>query len=341
MIDIKSDYPLIDLNTFGIPAKAKYFAQVHSQEDLIALLQTIEARENKLFPLGGGSNVLFTKDVEALVIHNNITGIELLHEDENEVLVKSGGGIEWHDFVMYAIEQGWAGLENLSLIPGKIGTAPIQNIGAYGVELKDVFEELTAVDLQTGELRVFTKDECEFGYRSSVFKTHLKGKYFITEVTFRLSKKPQFNISYGAISEILAERGVTKDSLTIKDVSDAVIEIRQSKLPDPRKIGNGGSFFKNPTIPTAQYQQLKEQFPDMPAYKVNEQEVKVPAGWLIDQSGWKGYRIDNIGVHDKQALVLVNFGGNNGSKIRDLAFRIQKSIQETFGIEISPEVNIY
>lgn len=335
---LQSDFSLKPYNTFGIDVKAKLFARFDNVQELQELLQMPELKEEPKLILGGGSNLLFTKDFDGVVLQNNIKGIEVLREDDAQVFVKAGSGEVWHEFVLFALEHNLAGVENLSLIPGTVGAAPLQNIGAYGVELKDVFYELEAVEMKTGKLHTFSNEACRFGYRESVFKNDLKGQFIVTSVTFRLHKKHTVNTSYGAISSTLQELNITEP--TIQDVSAAVCSIRQSKLPDPKEIGNAGSFFKNPEIPIALFDILKEQYPDMPAYPVSETTVKVPAGWLIEQCGWKGKVIDNYGVHKKQALVLVNYGGASGDKLKQLAFDIIHSVQEKFGISLHPEVNI-
>ncbi|MEJ8755784.1 UDP-N-acetylmuramate dehydrogenase [Pontibacter sp. H259] len=335
---LQSDFPLKPYNTFGIDVKAKLFARFESVQELQALLQLPELKGEQKLILGGGSNLLFTKDFEGVVLQNGIKGIEIIREDEYYTFVKAGGGEVWHAFVLYTLEQNLGGVENLSLIPGTVGAAPLQNIGAYGVELKDVFYELEAVHLETGQTQVFTNEDCRFGYRESVFKNELKGQFIVTSVTFRLRKNHKLNTSYGAIKTTLEEMNITQP--TIQDVSAAVCHIRQSKLPDPKQIGNAGSFFKNPEIPVILYDVLKAQYPDMPAYPVSELTVKVPAGWLIEQCGWKGKVIDNYGVHKNQALVLVNYGGAAGSNIQQLAHDIIHSVEEKFGISLHPEVNI-
>jgi UDP-N-acetylmuramate dehydrogenase len=286
--------------------------------------------------LGGGSNILLTGDFGGLVIKVELKGIQLVDEDENHIWVKVGAGEVWHEWVMYAIGQNWAGLENLSLIPGTVGASPMQNIGAYGVEIREVFENLEALDRKTLEMRTFSSEDCGFGYRESVFKHTLKDQFVICSVTFKLKKAPEFKVDYGAIQEVLKENGVSV--LSLQAVSEAVISIRKSKLPDPAEIGNAGSFFKNPTIGYEQFAQLKTEFPTLPGYP-NEDGVKVPAGWLIEQAGWKGKRIGEVGVHEKQALVLVNYGQGNGEAIKNLSEQVQKSVQEKFGIRLSPEVN--
>jgi len=287
--------------------------------------------------LGGGSNMLFTKDFEGLVVHNKIKGIELVEENEKTVLIRVGGGEIWHELVLWCIEQGYAGIENLSLIPGSVGAAPIQNIGAYGVELKDVFERLDAFNLSTAVLETFHLDDCAFGYRDSVFKKEAKGRYFITRVFLRLSKQADFNISYGAIQQVLQK---SQTPLSIRSISDAVIQIRSQKLPDPKKTGNAGSFFKNPIVDNVTVKLLQKVYPSVPAYPVDENNSKLAAGWLIDQIGWKGHRKGDAGIHKKQALVLVNYGNATGQEIWNLAKEVQDSVQEKFGILLEPEVNI-
>lgn len=329
-IDLKS------YNTFGISVKCRILYKIRSNFDLHRIL---EEEKGPYFILGGGSNLLLTKDQELIVLKNEIQGIEVLSESEDEILLKVGGGIVWHEFVLWSIEQGYGGVENLSLIPGTVGAAPIQNIGAYGVELEQVFHALIAINLETGQEVTFSKDECAFGYRDSIFKQTLKGQYFIVSVILRLTKNQhQLNTSYGAISNELEKRGINEP--TIKDISDVVIDIRQSKLPDPAVIGNSGSFFKNPIIPLVQYEQLIKTFPIMPSYPVDEKQVKIPAGWLIDQAGWKGKRIGDAGSYEKQALVLVNHGEASGKEILDFAFMIIEDVKGKFGIELTPEVNI-
>ncbi|MFD2999422.1 UDP-N-acetylmuramate dehydrogenase [Pontibacter toksunensis] len=335
---LQSDFPLKQYNTFGIDARAKLFARFESVEELQALLKMPEIQKEEKLVLGGGSNLLFTKDFDGVVLQNGIKGIKVLREDETHVYVEAGGGEIWHTFVLYALQQNYGGVENLSLIPGTVGAAPLQNIGAYGVELKDTFHELEAVHLQTGEVQIFDNATCKFGYRESIFKNDLKGQYVVTSVVFRLNKKHTLNTSYGAITTTLEEMQVQQPS--IQDISAAVCHIRQSKLPDPSQIGNAGSFFKNPEIPLEQYQQLKEQYPAIPSYPVSETTVKVPAGWLIEQCGWKGKVLGNYGVHKNQALVLVNYGGAKGEQVRQLAYDIITSVEQKFGIQLHPEVNI-
>jgi len=325
-------------NTFGLEAKAQYFAAVDSVAGFQEVFQDAKWGNVPRLILGGGSNILLTKDVAGLVIRNELKGIELIRQDNDHLWVKAGAGENWHQFVQHCVANGWAGIENLSLIPGNIGAGPMQNIGAYGTELKDVFDSLEALEIATGKVYTFDKTDCQFGYRESVFKRALKDQYVIVSVTLRLNKRPNFNTSYGAIEQEL-ERMETTD-LSIKAISQAVINIRSSKLPDPKQIGNAGSFFKNPVIPLIQFESLKERFPEMVSYPVTATEVKLAAGWLIDQAGWKGKRIGQHGVHDRQALVLVNHGGARGQQIYDLSQEILESIMDKYGVQLEREVNI-
>ncbi len=334
---MQQNISLKPFNTFGLEASAKYFAEINTVSELKEILQNSDFQGiDKLF-LGGGSNILLTKNYEGLVIKINLKGIHKVSEDDAHVYIQAGAGESWHQLVMYCVENQYAGMENLSLIPGTVGAAPMQNIGAYGVEIKDIFEELQALNLETLEMETFKLNDCHFGYRESIFKHQAKGKYVITSVTFKLNKTPVFKISYGDIQKTLAEMKVT--DLSIKAISDAVISIRKSKLPDPAEIGNSGSFFKNPEIPKAHYDDLKTHFENIPSYPINEITVKVPAGWLIEQAGWKGFRDGEIGVHARQALVLLNYGGGTGEEIKALSAKIQASVQEKFGISLSTEVN--
>ena len=331
---LHTQYSLKAFNTFGIEQSAENFVAISSQSQLKEAL-SLKQFEQK-FILGGGSNLLLTQPIKGLCIHIALKGINVIQEDDNTVLVEAMAGENWHDFVCWTLEQGYGGLENLSLIPGNVGTSPIQNIGAYGVELKDVFESCTALDRNDLSERTFSKEEAQFGYRSSFFKTEGKGQYVITSVRFRLTKKAhQINISYGAIKEALCDRETTP-----QNIANAVIGIRQSKLPNPAELGNSGSFFKNPVITKAQYDQLLMTYPDLPAYPQENGEVKVPAGWLIDQLGFKGKRIGDAGVHAKQALVLVNYGTATGKEILALAIKIQATVKENFDIDLEAEVNI-
>lgn len=334
---IKKNWSLKEFNTFGIDVTAKFFKKINSVEELTDCLDWSDDFGNQVFILGGGSNILLTQNIDKLVVKNDIRGIEVLTEDAESVEVKLGAGEIWHDTVLYCIDQGWAGIENLSLIPGSVGAAPIQNIGAYGVELKDVFVSLEALNINTRKVEVFKQAECEFGYRTSIFKTHQKGKYIITAVVLKLSKHSNINTEYGAINDILSKKNILSPS--IRDVSDAVIDIRSSKLPDPSLLGNSGSFFKNPIINKSSYQLLQAKF-DTPGYGVDDNYVKVPAGWLIENAGWKGKRVGEVGVHVNQALVLVNYGKGTGEEIVKLAKDIQQSVESKFGVRIEPEVNI-
>ena len=340
MITIEENISLLPFNTFGINVKTKFFVQIKSVEELRELIQSRVYKSAKRLVLGGGSNVLFTHDFEGLVVKISIKGIEKIKETDTHVWIKSGAGVMWHELVMHCVDQNLGGVENLSLIPGTVGAAPIQNIGAYGVEIKNVVDQVECVDVNTGEVRFFNNEECCFGYRESVFKHVLKEKYFISSVTLSVTKKNhQLNTTYGALQETLAQRNV--HHATIRDVCDAVIHIRQSKLPDPHIIGNAGSFFKNPIITAEHYQSLKQLHPDLPGYSPVNQEVKIPAGWLIEQCGWKGKTFNNIGVHKHQALVLVNYGGGKGNEIFQLAEKIKHSVEEKFGVKLMSEVNIF
>lgn len=334
---IQKDIQLKPFNTFGIEATAKYFIEVSSIEQLQEILQNPDYQSTERLILGGGSNMLLTKDFEGLVIKIAIKGFEVVNENEDNIWLKVGAGVVWHDLVLQCVNQNYAGMENLSLIPGTVGAAPMQNIGAYGIEIKEIFEELQALEIATGEIKTYDKTSCSFGYRESIFKHEAKGKYIILNVTFKLNKRPTFHIEYGAIKDTLGEMGISE--MSIKAISEAVIHIRQSKLPNPAEIGNAGSFFKNPEIPNSQFEALKAQFPTIPSYPVSDTSTKVPAGWLIEQAGWKGQRFGNVGVHAKQALVLVNYGGGKGEEIKDLSQKIQASVKEKFGIQLSVEVN--
>lgn len=336
-MEIETNKSLKHFNTFGIDVKAKHFVAVSSVEELKNILK--EETFGKKFILGGGSNLLLTQDIDGLVIHVNLKGISTTFEDENEIHLKAMAGEDWHDFVLFCLENNYGGVENLSLIPGNTGTAPMQNIGAYGVEIKDVFVSCEALNVHTKQLCTFTKAECNFGYRESIFKTTEKGNFIITGVTLKLTKKDhKKSIEYGAIKQELEKMNVVDP--TIQDISNAVISIRRSKLPNPKEIGNSGSFFKNPVIDDLAFERFIAQFPDAPFYKMSKDQFKIPAGWLIEQTGFKGKRFGDAGVHKNQALVLVNYGNAKGVDILDLAKRIQKAVEEEFGIFIEPEVNI-
>jgi len=332
-LKIQKNISLKKYNTFGIEAIAKRFIEINSITELKELI----AIEKNIFLLGGGSNMLLTRTIENLVIHLNLKGIIVNDTEKDIVYVTAEAGENWHEFVLWCISQNYGGLENLSLIPGNVGTSPIQNIGAYGVEIKDIFQQLEALEIETGKTKIFNKTECKFGYRDSIFKTKQKGKFIITNVTFKLTKnRHQLNISYGAIKTFL--ENIEKP--TIKDVSNAVISIRNSKLPDPKEIGNSGSFFKNPVIDSNSFKNLQIKYPEIPFYDVSKSEKKIPAGWLIEQCGFKGKRFGDAGVHVNQALVLVNYGNASGKEIYELAQKIQETIHETFGISLDIEVNV-
>jgi len=339
MIKIQERVNLKPYNTFGIAAEARWFIDITNENDLRELIGSPVYKNNNVLILGGGSNVLLTKDFDGLVIHNSLKGIDVVDRNDHHVTIKVASGEAWHDLVVHAIDNNWGGIENLSLIPGTVGAAPMQNIGAYGVEVKEVIVKVDAMERSTGVLKTFSRDECRFGYRESVFKHHLKEKYFISSVTLSLTSiNHHLNISYGAINDTLKQMNVLQP--TIRDVSDAVIAIRRSKLPDPKVIGNAGSFFKNPVIDTTRFNELKKRFPSIPGYTSDNQEVKVPAGWLIEQCSLKGIRIGDVGVHQHQALVLVNYDNGSGNEILELSKKIQRTVNETFGIELHTEVNI-
>ncbi len=334
---ILENVSLKSYNSFSIDAKARYFCEINHVEQLKELLSNHCWKKIPKLILGEGSNILLTQDFDGLVLKNRINGIEKIKEDSDHVWVTAGAGENWHHFVMYCIENGYGGVENLSLIPGTVGAAPMQNIGAYGVEINQVFDSLTALNIENTKTQVFLHQECQFGYRESIFKNRIKNQFIITDVTFRLSKKPHFHIEYGALKQLLSGR---PEELNIKVISDAVIQIRTQKLPDPKVIGNAGSFFKNPIVPSVYFEKLRQQFPEIPHFPVDTVYYKVPAAWLIEQCQWKGYRQGDIGVHQHHALVLVNYGQGKGKDLYQLALEIQRSVLEKFSIEILPEVNI-
>jgi UDP-N-acetylmuramate dehydrogenase len=323
-------------NTFGIEASARHFATFTSADELASLL---DQAPQPVVVLGGGSNILLLSDVVGTALINGIKGIDLIDEDDRYLYVQAGAGESWHGFVGHCLDRGWAGVENLSLIPGSVGAAPMQNIGAYGVELKEVFHELEALDLQDGKVRMFTLNDCRFGYRDSVFKGEFKGRFIILSVTFRLNRDPVFHTAYGAIREELTRMAIRE--LSIRAISEAVVRIRSAKLPDPAVIGNAGSFFKNPTISNEQFAALKARFADIVGYPDPAGAVtKLAAGWMIEQCGWKGYRRGDAGCHDRQALVLVNYGHATGREIYDLSEEILYSVKKKFGVTLEREVNI-
>ena len=337
-MSIGENVSLKPFNTFGIDAKARFFSTFSSREELLDLLSDKSFQNLPKLVLGGGSNILFTKDFNGVVLKNEIPGITVESEDETGWKVKAGAGTNWNDFVTYCISNGYAGVENLSLIPGNVGAAPIQNIGAYGVEVKDSFHELEAVDIASGELLKFNNSDCKFGYRDSIFKQSYKGKLVITSVTFSLFRNPDFRITYGAIEQELRKMGIEK--LSIKAIGDAVCSIRRSKLPDPVKIGNAGSFFKNPEVDADTFTNIKSTNLSAVGYELPNGNFKLAAGWLIEQCGWKGKVVGNTGSHKDQALVLVNYGNASGNEILDLAHAIQASVKDRFGVTIEPEVNV-
>ena len=335
---MKTNVNLRPYNSFGFDAIAKYFVEINTIDDLQTLIQSGVLQKHKTLILSGGNNILFQKDVfDGLVVYINTKGIEILREDGNEVVVRAQAGEDWPEFVRFCVSKGWHGVENLAYIPGKIGAAPIQNIGAYGMELKDSFLQCEAMDLTAGDTKVFTKEECRFGYRESIFKHELKGRFVITSVDFLLKKNAPLNLEYGNIKAYLEQNGIENPSL--QQLHDAICAIRDAKLPDVKQIGSAGSFFKNPVISIEQFEDLQQQYPNIPHYPDTKGMVKVPAGWLIEQAGWKGWRDEHVGVYNKQALVLVHYGGGKGQDIVELAHKIQDSVEKKFGIRISPEVN--
>lgn len=336
-MQIQQNISLLPYNTMGIDVKARHFASFTDTDELSQLLAAQPAAK-PAFILGGGSNILFTKDYDGLVARNEVKGVNIVKEDKNHVYVKAGAGENWHSFVEYCLQRNLAGVENLSLIPGNVGASPMQNIGAYGVEIKDVFEELEAFHIHDKKIHLFSLNDCDFGYRESVFKRRYRDQFVILNVTYRLNKTPRFNTSYGAIEQELEHMGVQQ--LTIRAIANAVINIRRSKLPDPQEIGNAGSFFKNPSIPALYYQQLQSSFPGIVGYANADGTVKLAAGWLIEQCGWKGVRRGDAGCHAKQALVLVNYGQATGAAIYDLSEEILQSVKSKFGVTLEREVNI-
>ncbi len=336
-MQIKENFSLKKYNTFGIEAKAKQFVAVHSQNELKSILET--HKNDAKFILGGGSNMLLTQDINALVIHIDLRGKRILKEDEDSVWVESQAGEEWHELVLWTIDQNFGGLENMSLIPGNVGTTPVQNIGAYGTEIKDTFVSCDAMNIATQEMKTFINSDCNFGYRESIFKNEAKDQYVISSVVFKLTKRNhKINTSYGDITKELEKNNIVTPSL--KDVSNAVIAIRQSKLPDPKELGNSGSFFKNPIISKEAFEKVHALHPEMPHYVISKTDVKVPAGWLIEQAGFKGKRFGDAGIHKNQALVLVNYGNATGQEILNVSKDIQETVLNKFGIEIEAEVNV-
>lgn len=335
---IRYNVSMAAYNTFGIDVQAASLTEVNTVDELRVALEQ-NASQLPLLVLGGGSNILFTKPVDAFVIINKIQGIRIVEEQGDQLVIEAGGGEVWHDFVQYTVHHGWGGIENLSLIPGSVGASPMQNIGAYGVEIKDVFHSLDALEIATGKIHTFTKDDCAFGYRESVFKRALKDRFVITAVRYVLQKKPTFHTGYGAIQQELEAMGVSE--LSVKAISEAVIRIRQSKLPDPKVLGNAGSFFKNPVVSAELAQRILKSHPNAPHYPQGDGTEKLAAGWLIEQCGLKGYRQGNCGVHEKQALVLVNYGGATGNEIFGLSQHVLDTVHAKFGVLLEREVNIW
>ena len=337
-MNVLENHPLDKLNTFGINVRSKYLVEVSSIDEILEIIESEKFKNLKKLVLGGGSNVLFTKDYNGLIILNKIKGKEVTYQDTDCVKLLIGAGENWHELVMYTVENGWGGIENLSLIPGNTGTAPMQNIGAYGVEIKDTFIELEALEISTGKIEKFNKEKCKFGYRESIFKNEKKNKYIILNITLKLNKNPKINVSYGEIKNDLRNNNI--QSPTVKDVSEAIISIRKRKLPDPKKIGNSGSFFKNPVVDLNKLKSLQEKYPNIVNYQINKNEFKIAAGWMIEKAGWKGKTINNYGVHENQSLVLVNYGNAKGIEIYNLSEKIIIDIKEKFGILLVREVNI-
>ena len=335
---MKTNVNLQPYNSFGFKAIAKLFVEINDIDELQRLIATPEFKTEKRLVLSGGNNILFTNELfDGLVILMNNKGIEVVYEDGDDLVVRAQAGEDWPEFVQQMVAQGLFGVENLAHIPGKVGAAPVQNIGAYGMELKDSFLQCHAMNLDTSEIHVFTNEACRFGYRESIFKHELKGQYIITSVDFQLSRQGELKLEYGNIKSYLADHGMEHPNL--QQLHDAICAIRDAKLPDVKRIGSAGSFFKNPIIEASQYETLLKEYPDMPHYDEPDGRVKVPAGWLIEKTGWKGWRDDYVGVYEKQALVLVHYGGGKGEDIVELARRIQKAVEDKFGIQISPEVN--
>jgi len=336
MFEIKENISLKTYNTFGIDVKCSFFAECSSTQEIINFLKSYQDSDLPLMILGGGSNVLFTKDFDGYILRPFIKGIEIIDETDTDITIKVGAGEDWDEFVAYCVDHGWGGVENLSLIPGNVGTCPIQNIGAYGVEVKDVITEVEVLNISTLKPEKFINQECNFGYRDSIFKSELKGTFVITYVSFKLKKQPVFKLDYGKLNEELNRF----NEVNLSNIRQVVIDIRDSKLPKPEELGNAGSFFKNPVVEKSKAIELLSQYENMPSYDQGMGKVKIPAGWLIEKAGWKGKTIGKAGVHKNQALVLVNYGGSTGLDIYNLATEIQKSVKTMFDIDIAMEVNI-
>ena len=334
---IVEDHSIKNLNTFAVDVKAKYIAKIFSEEDIFKLLNNDEFKNIRKLVIGSGSNLLFTKDYDGLILKNSIPGIRIVEEDKEFVVIEVGAGVIWDDLVNYCVDKKWGGLENLSLIPGTVGAAPIQNIGAYGQELKNIFHSLEGVYVESGEKKNFNDSECKFGYRNSIFKNELKNKFVITKVNLRLSKKPEINLSYPSVREELNFRKIINPK--INDIRNVVIDIRNSKLPDPKLIGNAGSYFKNPVLHITKFEMLKAKYPYLNYYPVDDSHVKLSAAVLIDKCGWKGKQIGNCSCYEKQPLVIVNYGGATAEEILNLANSIRSSVEEKFEVTLEPEVN--
>lgn len=335
-MNIYTDYSLKSRHTFGMDVQTALFIEYATKEELKEILQNQQLEEGRWLHIGGGSNLLFMGDYSGTILHSSIKGYEVLSEDAEEVVVRVGAGEVWDDFVAYTVAQGWYGAENLSWIPGEVGASAVQNIGAYGVEAKDLIVNVETIEVATGEERIFSNAECAYAYRESIFKLSLKGQYIVTHVSYRLKKTPSYHLDYGNVRAELAKANF---DLTLANVRQVIIDIRQAKLPDPNVQGNAGSFFMNPIVPRAHFEALQKDYPQIPHYEVDADRVKIPAAWMIDQCGWKGKRLGNAGVHDKQALVLVNCGGATGAEVVRLSEEIQQSVFKMFGIQIYPEVN--
>lgn len=336
-MEILRDKNIKEFNTFGVEAQAKFLVVVNSEADFEELLTTDEFQNNEKLFLGGGSNVLITRNFDGLVVINNIKGIDILNENEEEVLIKANSGENWHDFVEFTVGRGYWGIENLALIPGTVGAAPMQNIGAYGVELRETLVNVEALNIKNGEKRIFQNEECDFGYRSSVFKNTLKGEYFISAITLKLSKLENKKINYAVLQNYLADNNI--EVAHSRDVASAVSSIRRTKLPDPKILGNAGSFFKNSFVEKEKLEELKINYPEIPSFEEGGR-FKIPSAWLIEQCGYKGKKEGNVGMHERQALVLVNYGGATGQEIKDFSDRVISSVKEKFGIALEKEVNL-
>lgn len=332
---ILQNYSLLKHNTFGIDVNAKYFVEFASTDELKTILKEDIIKNNQLLVIGQGSNLLFINDFDGVILHSNIQGIETLEETDEEVILEVGSGVVVDDLIAYCVENNWAGIENLSLIPGEVGAAAIQNIGAYGVEIKDVIQQVKTINIEDGSEKVFELPDCGYAYRKSVFKDQAKGKFIVCALVIKLSKLPNYTLTYQHLEKAISEKG----EINLENIRQTIIEVRESKLPNPQQIGNAGSFFMNPVVTRAKFDELQKSYPTMPHYFVNENEEKVPAAWLIEQCGWKGKTVGNAGVYEKQALVLVNRGGATGQEIADLSAQIQQSVMDKFGIQLNPEVN--